>query len=122
MEKGVRDLPIIRDYMREEREQGLEEGREKGREEGLEQGREEGREEERKKALKKELRSLRNVLVGVVEVRMPELRDLARQQAALIEKPQILHALTLNLAKAQTLEEAQRYLLNWQKSTRKKKV
>ncbi|HLZ62074.1 MAG TPA: hypothetical protein VKR06_34445 [Ktedonosporobacter sp.] len=68
------------------------------------------------------MKLLRDLLVEFIELRMPELRDLAREQAARIEKPQILHALTLNLVKAQTSEEAQRYLLTWYKPARKKKV
>src|SRR5579859_984701 len=118
MDKAVRDFPIIRDMIREEGERkhaiGREEGREKGLEEGLEKGLEKG--------LKKELRSLRGVLVDIVVARMPELRDIAKRQAALIDKPEVLRALTRKVARAQTPEEAQGYLLYWRKPTRKKQA
>lgn len=109
-------------FMRELVEKGIAEGMAKGIEKGRKEGLEKGIEKGRKEGIEKELKSLRSILVGVVEARMPEWRDLARHQAALIDKPQVLHALTLNLAKAQTSEEVQRYLLHWQKVSRKRQI
>ncbi|HLZ61701.1 MAG TPA: hypothetical protein VKR06_32550 [Ktedonosporobacter sp.] len=79
----------------------------------------ERREKEAREETKEEV--LRNMLIGVVEARMPELSELAREQAVLIKQPEVLHALTLKLVTAPTTEEARRYLLGWRKPTRKKK-
>ncbi|HLZ63824.1 MAG TPA: hypothetical protein VKR06_43395 [Ktedonosporobacter sp.] len=93
MEKGVRDLPIIRDFMHEEREQG----------------REEGREEEHKKSLT----LMRKVLVRLVQKRFTRLDPLVRKQAALITSLPVLVDLHDKILMAKTTKEARQYLNSW---------
>jgi predicted transposase YdaD len=96
--KPLRELPFYKEM--------LEEGRAEGREEGLEEG---------------SLVSLRNLLVEIVDARWPELEELAQEQADLIDKPEILHALTLKVALAKTGKQAERYLHTWHKPGKKQK-
>jgi len=91
--KPLRELPMYKEM--------LEEGREEGREEGS-------------------LGSLRSVLVEIIGARWPELLDLAQEQADLIDKPEILHTLILKLVLTKTSKQAERYLLNWRKSPKKR--
>ncbi len=82
--------------------------------------REEGREEERAEAYQRELAAARSLLIEIVEARMPHLKELAQEQADLIDKPEILRTLTIQLAVAQTSKQAERSLRNWNKPTKKK--
>ena len=74
----------------------------------------------RKNLEKGQLQALRSMLINIVKANMPEWADLAREQAALIEQPEILNALILKLFTAKTSTEVERYLLNWNKPARKK--
>ncbi len=81
-------------------------------EEGLEKGREEGREEGR-------IQEQQDMLIRLVQVRFPELLGLAKQQSSGVMKPGILSSVNLNLATAQTIEEARKLLLNISKDETK---
>jgi hypothetical protein len=52
-----------------------------------------------------------NVLIHIVETRFPELTTLAQQQAAQINKPELLSATLNKLFTAQTAEHAQQILI-----------
>ena len=100
--KEMRDLPLFKAW------------REEGHKEGLAEGLE--------KALERELALLRKLLLKTVKARMPEWSELAQEQAALIDSPEVLSDLTFKLATAKTSKQAERYLRNWNKPTMKKNV
>ena len=81
-----------------------EEGREEGRQEGLEEGRQEGK-----------LEALRQTLLTIAQERFhnAKLTRLTKGQATIINDPDVLQDLILKVSLAQTLEEAQKYLLDW---------
>jgi predicted transposase YdaD len=61
------------------------------------------------------LEGLREALFTVVQARFPshQMIHLAQGQAAIIEDPEILQNIILKVSRAQTLEEAQRSLIDW---------
>jgi len=97
MQSILKEAPIYQMILQEGREEGLE----KGREEGFEKGR---------------LQASRDMLLKFVQLRFPKLKTLARGQAALIEKPEILEDLTLKVGMAQTQAEVQNYLIEWEET------
>jgi hypothetical protein len=62
------------------------------------------------------LLALRRSFLTLIEVRFPELKELAMQQASLIEKPEILDGLMVKLFMSQSLDEVRHDLLTWRKS------
>ncbi len=74
----------------------LQEGREKGLEEGLEKGKLEGS---------------RETLLKVVRARFPKMVRLTKKLTAVIDDSETLEDLIVKVSMAQTLEEAQKYLL-----------
>ena len=91
----LRETRAYQELTKESREEGLEKGRRQGREEGLE--------------------ALRQTLLAIAQARFhySMLTRLTRGQAAIINDPAVLQGLILNVSLAQTLEEAQKYLLDW---------
>ncbi len=59
------------------------------------------------------------MLVRIFQLHFPELLALAKQQADSIEDPEVLSSMNFKLLAAQTIEEAQRLLLNINKSETK---
>lgn len=61
------------------------------------------------------LEGLREALFTVIQARFPshQMIHLAQGQAAIIEDPEILQNIILEVSRAQTLEEAQRSLIDW---------
>jgi len=108
----LRSSPAFRQIFAEGEEEGLEAGLQKGLTEGREKGHKEGREEARKELAQ----SLRADLLTVVRQRFPKLRAFARREAGLIESPDILKDLLVKVALAQTVEEAQNYLIMWEQA------
>ena len=76
---------------------------------------EQGREEERQRRIQEQ----QDMLIRLVQVRFPELLGLAKQQSSGVMKPGILSSVNLNLATAQTIEEARKLLLNISKDETK---
>jgi len=96
----LRETKAYREMTKESRQEGREEGIREGREEGIREGKLEG---------------LREALLTLVQARFsnPKVTRLAKGQAAIIDDPAILQDLILKVGLAQTLEEAQRDLLEW---------
>jgi predicted transposase YdaD len=97
MQSILKEAPIYQMILQEGREEGLE----KGEKMGFEKGR---------------LQASRDMLLKFVQLRFPKLKTLARGQAALIEKPEILEDLTLKVGMAQTQAEVQNYLIEWEET------
>jgi len=93
---------MLQDILRETKayREMTKESRQEGREEGIREGKLEG---------------LREALLTLVQARFsnPKVTRLAKGQAAIIDDPAILQDLILKVGLAQTLEEAQRDLLEW---------
>ena len=94
------------DILRETRayQEMTKESREEGRQEGLEEGRQEGK-----------LEALRQTLLTIAQERFhnAKMTRLTKGQAAIVNDPDVLQGLILKVSLAQTLEEAQKYLLDW---------
>jgi hypothetical protein len=67
--------------------------------------------EKEAKELAEVLRRDRQKLLGLIELRFPELIDEARERAELINDPEVCHAFFLMLLKTPDAEEARRYLM-----------
>ena len=99
---------MTKESREEGRQEGLEEGLEEGRQEGLEEGLEKGRQEGK-------LEALRQTLLTIAQERFhnAKMTRLTKGQATIINDPDVLQDLILKVSLAQTLEEAQKYLLDW---------
>lgn len=84
MHDMLRETRAFQEIMKE----GLQEGLEKGRQEGKIQA-----------------------LLTIVKARFPRLVNLAKGVTTIIEKPEVLDDLIFKMSTAQTLEEAQQYLI-----------
>jgi flagellar biosynthesis/type III secretory pathway protein FliH len=106
----IRRFAMLEDILRETR--AYQEMAKEGREEGLQEGREEGLQEGLKKG---KLEGLREMLLRIVQARYPsrKMLSLAKGQAAIIDDPEVLQSLILRVSLAQTIEEAQKYLIDW---------
>ena len=106
----IRRFTKMYDILRETRayQEMTKESREEGRQEGLEEGFEEGRQEGK-------LEALRQMLLTIAQERFhnAKMTRLTKGQAAIINDPDVLQGLILKVSLAQTLEEAQKYLLDW---------
>jgi predicted transposase YdaD len=106
----IRRFTKMYDILRETRayQEMTKESREEGRQEGLEEGLEEGRQEGK-------LEALRQMLLTIAQERFhnAKMTRLTKGQAAIIDDPDVLQGLILKVSLAQTLEEAQKYLLDW---------
>jgi flagellar biosynthesis/type III secretory pathway protein FliH len=105
MELGRREAII--EVFDLERKKGREEGGREGYKSGYQSGYKNGQEEERKEFVQ----LLRLDLLTIVRHRFPKLRSLAIKEVARIESPDVLCDLLVNIALAQTEEEAQNYLV-----------
>ena len=98
----IRRFALLEDILRETRayQEMAKEGREEGLQEGLKKGKLEG---------------LREMLLRIVQARYPsrKMLNLAKGQAAIIDDPEVLQSLILRVSLAQTIEEAQKYLIDW---------
>jgi predicted transposase YdaD len=74
----------------------------------LKEGRELGREEERQQTLERQ----RQTLLEIVQVRFPKLLHLTKGLATITTDPEVLERLIVKMGTAQTLEEAQEYLMD----------
>jgi hypothetical protein len=74
----------------------------------LKEGRELGREEERQQTLERQ----RQTLLEIVQVRFPKLLHLTKGLATITADPEVLERLIVKMGTAQTLEEAQAYLVD----------
>jgi hypothetical protein len=74
----------------------------------LKEGRELGREEERQQTLERQ----RQTLLEIVQVRFPKLLHLTKGLATITTDPEVLERLIVKMGTAQTLEEAQAYLVD----------
>ena len=74
----------------------------------LKEGRELGREEERQQNLERQ----RQILLEIVQVRFPKLLHLTKGLAAITSDPEVLERLIVRMGTAQTLKEAQQYLID----------
>ena len=106
----IRRFTRMYDILRETRayQEMTKESREEGRQEGLEEGLEKGRQEGK-------LEALRQTLLTIAQERFhnAKMTRLTKGQAAIINDPDVLQDLILKVSLAQTLEEAQKYLLDW---------
>src|SRR5947209_3972434 len=102
----IRRFIKMYDILRETRayQEMTKESREEGRQEGLEEGRQEGK-----------LEALRQTLLTIAQERFhnAKMTRLTKGQATIINDPDVLQDLILKVSLAQTLEEAQNYLLDW---------
>ncbi len=95
----LRESPIYQLILKEGRQEGRQKGRQEGRKEGRQEGREEG------------LKALRQSITDVVQIRFPDLVGLTQQHVAEIQDPDGLRRLTVEMVKAQSLEDARQALL-----------
>jgi predicted transposase YdaD len=106
----IRRFTKMYDILRETRayQEMTKESREEGRQEGLEEGLEKGRQEGK-------LEALRQTLLTIAQERFhnAKMTRLTKGQATIINDPDVLQDLILKVSLAQTLEEAQKYLLDW---------
>jgi hypothetical protein len=72
----------------------------------------EGRELERQQNLEQRRQTLRQMLLEIVQGRFPKLLHLTKGLAAITNDPEVLEHLIVKMGTAQTLEEAQEYLIN----------
>jgi predicted transposase YdaD len=79
----IRETPAYKEMTKEAREEGLEEG----------------------------LQALRQTLLNVVQARFPKAIRLAKKQIAVIDDPDILSKLIVQMSTAQSIEEAKQQLL-----------
>ena len=70
----------------------------------------EGRQAGEENAKKERVQSLRGKILTLVQARFPQLKPLADQQIVLIEVPDPLEDLLLEIGMAQSLDEARQYL------------
>ena len=84
----LRDSPVYQEV--------LEEGLEKGLEKGVRVG---------------ELRAQRRTLLDIVQERFPAIAYLVREQAEATDDPEILRHVAVKISIAQTVKEAEQYLL-----------
>ena len=89
LEDILRDTPVYQEV--------LAEGEEKGLEKGIKEG---------------ELRAQRQTLLDIVQERFPAIARLAKQQADIIEDPEVLRHLIVKISIVITYKEAEQYLLN----------
>jgi hypothetical protein len=109
----IRETTVYEDAMRSLEKIGREVGLQEGREVGLQEGREKGLQEGREKGLQEgRLETLRDMLIKIVEVRMPVLIELALQQAPLIDDLGTLQLLIDKMLTVATVEEARHRLLD----------
>ncbi|MBE3560006.1 MAG: hypothetical protein IMW89_12375 [Ktedonobacteraceae bacterium] len=100
MQDIIRETPVYEWILQE----GLEEGRKEGLEKGLKEGRKEGQKEG-------SLKALRETLVEIVKVRFPALHELAKACVAVLEQPDALQKLTVQVSVARDEAEARQHLL-----------
>jgi len=98
------ETPAFQDIMRRVREIGLKVGREVGLELGRQEGIKEG-----------QLEAFRRTLLHIAEVRFPELTQLAKRKAAILDDPEELDGLIIKIGIARDIDEARRYLLGEEK-------
>jgi predicted transposase YdaD len=72
----------------------------------------EGRELERQQNLEQQRQALRQMLLEIVQVRFPKLLHLTKGLATITTDPEVLERLIVKMGTAQTLEEAQAYLVD----------
>jgi predicted transposase YdaD len=72
---------------------------------------EEGRQEERKKGDTKEVKAMRQSVSDVVKARFPDLAKVTKQRVAKIKDPKLLRNLLVEMAKAESSEQARQLLL-----------
>ena len=88
----LRDSPVYQEVL----EEGLEKGLEKGLQKGLQAG---------------ELHAHRQILRDIVQERFPELGNLAKEQVEATDDAELLRHMTVKISVAQTLADAEQYLL-----------
>ena len=76
---------------------------------------EEGEEKERVRRIQEQ----REMLLGIVQLRFPELLALAKQQVENIKDAEVLPSVSLKLVAAQSVEEARQILRSIDKSEKK---
>jgi predicted transposase/invertase (TIGR01784 family) len=106
----IREAPIYQEILRE----GFQEGVMKGIKEGMKEGMKEGVKEGMKEAQQEALQTLRHGFISLVNTRFPLLATLAYDEAERIEDQKTLVDLMVEVAAAQTQEDAQAALLAWQ--------
>jgi predicted transposase YdaD len=84
IEDFLRDTPVYQEVLAEGMEKGLEKG----------------------------LEAQRQTLLDIVQERFPAIARLAKQQADVIEDPEVLRHLTVKISIVKTSQEAEQYLLN----------
>jgi len=97
----LRESPAFQKIMQVGWKEGMEEGRQEGIQEGIVQGHQET------------LKTLRQTLLKIVNARFPKILHLAKGQGAIIDDPDVLEDLIVKISTAQTLQEAQNYLIDW---------
>ena len=104
----LRESPAFQKIMQEGWKEGIQEGRLEGIQEGLEKGVEKGI-----------LQGHRQTLLKIVNARFPKILHLAKGQGAIIDDPDVLENLIVKISTAQTLQEAQNYLIDWPETAAK---
>ncbi len=102
---------ILEQGLEQGREQGLEQGIERGLEQGREQGLEQGREQGLEQGIERGLRAARLGILDLVQMRFPDVVDLAQQRVNAMRDEEVLRRLILKIAMASTAEEVLRSLL-----------
>ncbi len=87
----LQETPVYQFLTKEAREEGRQEGREEGRQEGLE--------------------TFRQAIVEIVRKRFPKIVRLARKQVAVVDDPEQLRQLVVDISVAQSVEEVTQLLL-----------
>ena len=82
------ETPAFQDIMRRGHEEGLKEG---------------------------QLEAFRRTLLHIAEVRFPELTQLAKRKAAILDDPEELDGLIIKIGIARDIDEARHYLLSEEK-------
>lgn len=96
----LRESPAFQKIMQEGWKEGMQEGRQEGIQEGILQGH-------------------RQTLLKIVNARSPKILHLAKGRGAIIDDPDVLEDLIVKISTAQTLQEAQNYLIDWPESAAK---
>ena|SRR5579864_6544463 len=91
----LQETPVYKFMTKEAREEGLQEGLEKGRQEAREEGCE----------------TFRQAIVEIVRKRFPKIVRLARKQVAVVDDPEQLRQLVVDISVAQSVEEVTQHLL-----------
>ncbi|MBV9229403.1 MAG: hypothetical protein JOZ18_08825, partial [Chloroflexi bacterium] len=103
LEDLVSDSPFYQRILRKGEEQGMRKGEEQGMRKGKEQGMREGEE-----------KGMREAILDVVQMRFPDLVEVAKQQLSRIQDLSLLRRTNMRIIMAESRQEAEQVLLGLQ--------